>query len=138
MKIREFQQKIAEALNGVEELVQGGCKALAEDTLSIVNDVTIQLQTASGVAIVVTTPKLTRNGCSAGAIPADTRLAIRCIEKPALNRKKTGHLTALDAAEIVAQCLDGEQFNFAEIAQTSDQRTGTLTAEVTFNTEIHL
>ena len=138
MKICEFQKNVVDALNTVEELVKGGCKALAEDTLSIVNDVTIQLQTASGVAIVVTTPKLTRNGCSAGAIPADTRLAIRCIEKPALNRKKTGHLTALDAAEIVAQCLDGEQFNFAEIAQTSDQRTGTLTAEVTFNTEIHL
>lgn len=138
MKIREFQQKIADALNGVDELVQGGCKALAEDTLSIVNDVALQLQTNSGVAIVVTTPKLTRNGCAAGAIPADTRLAIRCIEKPALNRKKPGHLTALDAAEIVAQCLDGGQFNFAEISQTSDQRTGTLTAEVTFNTEIHL
>ena len=138
MKICEFQKNVVDALNTVEELVKGGCKALAEDTLSIVNDVTIQLQTNSGVAIVVTTPKLTRNGCAAGAIPADTRLAIRCIEKPALNRKKTGHLTALDAAEIVAQCLDGEQINFAEIAQTSDQRTGTLTAEVTFNTEIHL
>lgn len=138
MKICEFQKNVVDALNTVEELVQGGCKALAEDTLSIVNDVALQLQTNSGVAIVVTTPKLTRNGCAAGDIPADTRLAIRCIEKPALNRKKTGHLTALDAAEIVAQCLDGGQFNFAEIAQTSDQRTGTLTAEVTFNTEIHL
>ena len=138
MKICEFQKNVVDALNTVEELVQGGCKALAEDTLSIVNDVALQLQTNSGVAIVVTTPKLTRNGCAAGAIPADTHLAIRCIEKPALNRKKTGHLTALDAAEIVAQCLDGEQINFAEIAQTSDQRTGTLTAEVTFNTEIHL
>lgn len=138
MKIREFQQKIADALNGVEELVQGGCKALAEDTLSIVNDVALQLQAASGVAIVVTTPRLTRNGCAAGAIPTDTRLAIRCIEKPALNRKKTGHLTALDAAELVAKCLDGEQFNFAEIAQTSDQQRGTLTAEVVFNTTINL
>ena len=138
MKIREFQQKIADALNGVAELVQGGCKALAEDTLSIVNDVALQLPTNSSVAIVVTTPKLTRNGCAAGTIPADTRLAIRCIEKPAQNREDPGHLTALDAAEIVAQCLDGEQINFAEIAQTSDQRTGTLTAEVTFNTEIHL
>ena len=138
MKIREFQQKIVDAINTVEELVQGGCKALAEDSLSIVNDVALQLQTNSGVAIVVTTPKMTRNGCAAGVIPADTRLAIRCIEKPALNRKKTGHLTALDAAELVAQCLDGEQFNFAEIAQTSDQRTGTITAEVTFNTTINL
>ena len=138
MKIREFQEKIVDALNGVEELVQGGCKALAEDTLSVMNDVKEQLQTAGGVAIVVTTPRLTRNGCAAGAIPAGTRLAIRCIETPALNRENPGHLTALDAAEIVAHCLDGEQFNFAEIAQTSDQRTGTLTAEVTFNTEIHL
>ena len=138
MKIREFQKKIAEALNGVEDLVQGGCKALAEDSLSIVNDVKTQLQTACGVAIVVTTPNLTRNGCAGGVIPAETRLAIRCIETPALNRENPGHLTALDAAEIVAQCLDGEQFNFAEIAQTSDQRAGTLTAEVTFNTTINL
>ena len=138
MKIREFQQKIADALNGVEELVQGGCKALAEDSLSVMNDVKTQLQTAGGVAIVVTTPKLSRNGYAAGVIPADTRLAIRCIELPALNRENPGHLTALDAAELVAQALDGEQFNFAEIAQTSDQRTGTLTAEVIFNTTIHL
>ncbi len=50
------------------------------------NDVKTQLQTAGGVAIVVTTPRLTRNGCAAGAIPAGTRLAIRCIETPALNR----------------------------------------------------
>lgn len=138
MKICEFQKKIVDAINTVEELVQGGCKALAEDTLSIVNDVALQLQTNSGVAIVVTTPKLTRNGCATGVIPTDTRLAIRCIEKPALNRKKTGHITALDAAEIVAQCLDGDQFNFAEIAQTSDQQRGTVTAEVTFNTTINL
>ena len=138
MKIREFQHKLAESLNSYEELVQGGCKALAEDSLSVMNDVKTQLQTAGGVAIVVTTPRLTRNGCAAGAIPAGTRLAIRCIETPALNRENPGHLSALDAAEIVAQCLDGEQFNFAEISQTSDQRTGTLTAEVTFNTEIHL
>ena len=138
MKIAEFQKKIAEALNGVEELVQGGCKALAEDSLSIVNDVKTQLQTACGVAVVVTTPKLTRNGCAGGVIPAETRLAIRCIETPALNRENPGHLTALDAAELVARCLDGEQFNFAEIAQTSDQQRGTLTAEVTFNTTINL
>lgn len=138
MKIREFQKKIAKALNGVEELVQGGCKALAEDTLSVMNDVKTQLQTAGGVAIVVTTPKLTRNGCAGGFIPTDTRLAIRCIEVPAVNRENPGHLTALDAAEIVAQCLDGEQFNVSEIAQTSDPRTGTLTAEVVFNTEINL
>ena len=138
MKIREFQHKLAESLNSYEELVQGGCKALAEDSLSVMNDVKTQLQTAGGVAIVVTTPRLTRNGCAAGDIPTDTRLAIRCIETPALNRENPGHLTALDAAELVAQALDGEQFNFAEISQTVDQRTGTLTAEVIFNTTIHL
>ena len=68
MKICEFQKNVVDALNTVEELVKGGCKALAEDTLSIVNDVALQLQTNSGVAIVVTTPRMTRNGCAAGAI----------------------------------------------------------------------
>ena len=32
MKIREFQEYIVERLNVVKALVQGGCKAFAEDT----------------------------------------------------------------------------------------------------------
>ena len=35
MKIKDFQLKIAAALNTVEALVQGGCKALAEDLLTV-------------------------------------------------------------------------------------------------------
>ena len=31
MTIRELQEKVRDALNGVEELVKGGCKAFAED-----------------------------------------------------------------------------------------------------------
>lgn len=138
MKIKEFQTKIADALNTVEELLQGGCKAFAEDSLSIVHDVETQLQQVSGVAIVVTTPHLTRNGCAADALPCDGALEIRCIELPALNRENTGNLTALDAAEIVASALDGEEFNFNSIDQRIDERTGTITATVSFNTSIYL
>ena len=35
MKIKELQTKIADALNGVEALEQGGCKAFAEDTMDL-------------------------------------------------------------------------------------------------------
>ena len=138
MKILDFQTKIAAALNTVEELLQGGCKALAEDSLSIIHDVETQLQQASGVAIVVTTPRLTRNGCAADSLPCDAALEIRCVELPALTRDTTGHLTALDAADIVAASLDGEQFNFTGIDQRIDERTGTITATVSFNTQIIL
>lgn len=138
MKIKEFQTKIADALNTVEELLQGGCKAFAEDSLSIVHDVETQLQQASGVAIVVTTPRLTRSGCAEGSIPCDGALEIRCIELPALNRGVSGNLTALDAAEIIAGALDGEQFNFSSIDQRIDERTGTITVTVSFNTSLYL
>lgn len=138
MKIKEFQEKIANALNTVEELLQCGCKAFAEDSLSIVHDVETQLQQASGVAIVVTTPHLTRNGCAGGSLPCDGALEIRCIELPALNRENAGNLTAIDAAEIIAGALDGDQFNFTGIDQRIDERTGTITATVSFNTSLYL
>ena len=35
MTISEIQKKIADALNGVEALVQGGCKAFAEDAQDV-------------------------------------------------------------------------------------------------------
>lgn len=138
MKIREFQKKIADALNGVEELVQGGCKAVAEDSLSVINEVQTQLQQYAGVAIVVTTPSLTRNGCSGSFIPCDAKMSLKCLEIPAINREHQGHLTALDAAETAAAELDGEQFNFAGMSQTADSRTGVITVTVEFNTTINI
>ena len=139
MKIREFQKKISDGLNTVEELMQGGCKAFAEDSLSIMLGVEQQLQTAGGVAIVVTTPMLNRSasGCTDG-IPAECQLKINCIEKPALNREAPGHLTALDAAEAVAHALDGETIEFASIEQYAEERTGTVVVTVAFGVDILL
>lgn len=138
MTIMEFQQNVADALNIVDALVQGGCRAIAENALTVIHDVDYQLQQAAGVALVVTTPDLTRNGCAKDTIPNDAKLIIRCVELPSVNREQPGHLTALDAAEIVAKALDGDQFNYSDIRQTIDTRTGTLTASVTFNTTINL
>ena len=132
MTIREIQQKIAKALNGVEALVQGGCKAFAEDSQSIFFDVKTALE-AGNVCIVVVTPKATRSasGC-VDDIPVEMQIAVQCAERPDLNRANAGHLTALDAAEIVAHALDGEQFELASIEQWADDRTRTVTATATF------
>lgn len=134
MKIKELQEKIAEALNGVEELVQGGCKAFAENSMTVMNDIAQQLTGKGGVAICIVTPTVSKSGQRADGIAAEYALAIQCSEKPELNRKKgSTHLTALDAAELVALSLDGEQFSFVDIRQTGDEKTRTVTATVNLN-----
>lgn len=138
MKIREFQQRVADALNGHEEFVQGGCKAFAEDQLDLVGGLNRQLSMARGIGVVVTTPEFSRNGCRDGGIPVETRLSIVAMEKPAINRGRSGAITALDAAELVASALDGEQFNLTRIFQTADEQKGVVSATAEFNVQIVL
>ena len=132
MTIREIQKKVADALNGVEGLVQGGCKAIAEDSNDVFFEVRQALETGN-VCIVVTTPKVTRSASGTeDGIPVEMQIAVQCAERPDLNRANADHLTALDAAEIVAHALDGEQFELASIEQWADDRTRTVTATATF------
>ena len=132
MKIKEIQKKIADALNGVEALVQGGCKAFAEDVKNVFFEVKQALE-AGNVCIVVVTPKVTRSASGTeDGIPVEMQIAVQCAERPDLNRANADHLTALDAAEIVAHALDGEQFELASIEQWADERTRTVTATATF------
>lgn len=134
MTILEFQKEIAAALNGVESLVQGGCKAFAEDTATILNDINTQLASTGDVAIAVTTPSLRKGGSEIpGSLAIEGSLVLRISEKPELNRKKPGHITALDAALIAAQALDGTRLGFETIDQAFDPRTGTLTVSVTLS-----
>lgn len=137
MKIKEFQEAIAKELNTLDELVQGGCKAFAEDSREVYKESDQHIQKGK-VAIVVVTPDLQRNGDTPGAIPAETQLLIQCSEKPMAARVQPGVITALDAAEIVMHALDGSQFCWLSTRQTIDRQAGVLTATVTFATTIHL
>lgn len=138
MKIKDLQKKIADALNGCEELVQGSCRAIVEDSMTVASDIQKQLQTVKGVAIVVMTPTFTRNGSRADGLPVEAQLTIQCVEVPEHNRLKTGRLTALDAAEIVASSLDSNELNFVRIAQTADAATRSIIVQVDFNVSIIL
>ena len=137
MKIKELQQQIADALNSVEELIQGGCKAFAEDSREVYKESDQHIQKGK-VAVVVVTPDMQRNGDTPGALPAETQLLIQCSEKPMAARVQPGVITALDAAEIVMHALDGSQFCWLSTRQTIDRQAGVLTATVTFATTIHL
>lgn len=134
MKIIELQKRIVDALNGVEELVQGGCKAFAEDTRTVYEE-SQQWISAGKVAIVVVTPDMTRNGCNAEGIPADTQILIRCVERAPLANIALS-IRALDAAEIVMHALDGEEFCWISTRQTIDPQRATITATATFATTI--
>lgn len=137
MKIMEFQEAIAKELNALDELVQGGCKAFAEDSREVYKESDQHVQKGK-IAVVVVTPDMQRNGDTPGALPAETQLLIQCSEKPAVARVQPGVITALDAAEIVMHALDGSQFCWLSTRQTIDRQAGVLTATVTFATTIHL
>lgn len=137
MKIKEFQEAIAKELNTLDELVQGGCKAFAEDSREVYKESDQHIQKGK-VAVVVVTPDMQRNGDTPGALPAETQLLIQCSEKPTVARVQPGVITALDAAEIVMHALDGSQFCWLSTRQTIDRQVGVLTATVTFATTIHL
>ena len=114
MKIRELQEYLKDRLNEVEALVQGGCRAFAEDTRTVYDE-SSQFMSEGGVAVVVVRPKFSRNGCSADGIPCDSRLLIRCMEKPPVAAENPNALRALDAAEIVAHALDSDESYFDDI-----------------------
>ena len=137
MKIKEFQEAIAKELNALDELVQGGCKAFAEDSREVYKESDQHIQKGK-VAVVVVTPDMQRNGDTPGALSAETQLLIQCSEKPMAARVQPGVITALDAAEIVMHALDGSQFCWLSTRQTIDRQAGVLTATVTFATTIHL
>lgn len=140
MKIRELQEYLRDRLNAVEALVQGGCKAFAEDTRTVYDE-SSQFMSEGGVAVVVVTPKFARNGCSADGIPCDSRLLIRCMEKTPVSAENPNALRALDAAELVAQALDSDVFLFQDIDQTvstDGDGNSVVTATATFSTTIHL
>ena len=138
MTIRDLQQKIADALNGVEELVQHGCKVFAEDMLTTQDALNNAVATAGKIAVVVVTPRLERDasGCADG-FPAGCDLRVACIEAPSQRGRRNG-FTALDAAEAVAHALDSESIEWRSIEQTADERRGVVTATAEFGISIIL
>ena len=136
MKIRELQEYLKDRLNGVEALVQGGCKAFAEDTRTVY-DKSVQFVSEGGVAVVVVTPDLSRSGSGTvpGVIPFEGDIVIRCFELPPAAAEKTNAIRALDAAEIVMHELDGEIFEWKSTRQSASRdRDGNdvITATATF------
>ena len=138
MAIRDLQKKIADALNGVEELVQHGCKVFAEDMLTTQDALNNAVATAGRIAVVVVTPRFERDasGCADG-FPAGCELRVACIEAPSQRGRRNG-FTALDAAEAVAHALDSDSIEWRSIEQTSDERRGVVTATAEFGLTIIL
>lgn len=140
MTIFAFQHRIKDAINTCETLVQGRCRAFAEDTRTVYDEAE-QWMSGGGIALVVVTPRLTRNGCRADGVPCDCRLMVRCMELPPVASSNPNAIRALDAAETVAHALDSEAFQFQDIEQAvSTNRSGNtvVTATVTFATTILL
>ena len=104
MTILEFQKEIAAALNDVESLVQGGCKAFAEDTATVLNDINTQLASTGGVAIAVTTPALRKGGSE---IPGSLAIEGSLDDAPGLREAR---LSLADFADWI-ECFSGHNLD---------------------------
>lgn len=138
--LRDLQDEIAEACNADEYLVQGGCKAFAEDRQDALAEIAVQLETVGGIAIAVSTPDIKfLGGATPGNLPCEVNpLSIRATEAPALSREQPGNITALKAAEHIAHMFHQPGIAFLGIVQTADEQSCTVSATATFKTTIVL
>lgn len=138
MTLRQLQLQIAAILNGDEALLQGGCRAFAEDSHDVVQEVATHLQQAGGVALVVLTPSAERNGFSKKGLPARLDgVAVSAVEIPALNRLDPSRMTALQAAQRAAHLLDGRTLEWRSLRQDAGG-DGTLTVRAEFGISVIL
>lgn len=115
MTLREIQLLIRKKLNKCDALVQGRCRAFAEDALSAQLTPEPALHAGGGgVALVVRTPGAQLSGAHpATGLPVSATLAVDCIEVPAANRAQEPFVSAMGAAERVAHLLhDGRTVTF--------------------------
>lgn len=114
MTLREIQLLICDKLNADEVLLQGRCRAFAEDALSAQMTPEPALHAGSGgLALVVRTPGARLSGAAAQGIPVASTLAVDCVEVPAVNRAQEPYLSAMGAAERVTHLLhDGRTVTF--------------------------
>lgn len=114
MTLREIQLLIRDKLNACDALVQGRCRAFAEDALSAQLTPEPALHAGGGgLALVVRTPGAQLSGAAASGLPVSSTLAVDCIEVPAANRAQEPFVSAMGAAERVAHLLhDGRTVTF--------------------------
>lgn len=136
MTVLEFQRAIAAALNADATLLQGGCRAFAEDALDVEQEAARHLQEAGGVAIVVMTPRMKRGGTpqSGGLHCVCEGLTVEACEIPAVNRLRPGAMTALDAAMRASLVLEARGIPWVGTVQ-DDIGGGALAARATFDTD---
>ena len=135
MTLRELQLHICEILNADETLLQGRCRAFAEDALDARLTPEPALHAgAGGVALVVRTPSARLAGAlpAAAGIPVSATLAVDCIEIPSVNRGEEPFVSAMGAAERVAHLLSCGTRSFdrfeSDLIDSKEQRFYVFTA----------
>jgi hypothetical protein len=125
-----IQEEIVALLNADAQLMQGSCKAIAENRGDVFSEVSRVTRELNGVAVVVTTPAFAPDGEGSG----EATLVVRAVETPAIrNRRGSDAMTALDAALRVRKILASDTCTWTDgPVQEFDERRGVLAASVTF------
>ncbi len=138
MTLLQLQQQIADVLNDDETLAQGGCRAFAEDSRTVEQDVAERLQQVGGVAAVVSTTAGRPAGRLGGGIQIDVDIAVSAAEIPAISRMDPSRMTALQAMQRAILLLDGPELEFTGFRQDFNEQAGLATATCDFTTQVAL
>ena len=137
MTTKELQLALVARINEIAELRAANALALPENDLAIMDKVTNQLK--RGVAVVVVTPDMERDGSNTTAgMPASSEVLVRCEEVRTLNRTNPDAITALDAADLVRSKLDSATLRWQRTSQRLDRNTGRILVTATFSTSVFL
>lgn len=136
MTVLEFQRAIADALNADATLLQGGCRAFAEDALDVDQEAARHLHEAGGVVLLVVTPRMKRGGTPqrGGLHCVCEGFTVEAVEIPAVNRLRPDAITALDAAMRASLVLEERGIPWTGTTQ-DDIGGGALAARATFDTD---
>lgn len=130
----EIQNYVIDLLKDNQKLVKGGCEFFAEDTHDVYDRAKV-CASAGKLAVVVVSPKFTKNGACEDKIPVDGTLLVRVVEAAALVAEHPDYLRALDAAWIIAGLLDSPTIDFIDVDQTADPKGELYTATASFHVQ---
>jgi len=103
--LRDVCDAVAEAMRSLEPIAAAGNVSVIVEDRGVVEREVAKALAGTGVAAVVAATAHTRREGSGSSLTGTLALEVRVSEKPAVNRARTGALTAQDAAEAIGRGL---------------------------------
>lgn len=141
MKLDNLQNETVALIKGIKRISQSGMDVLPENKKDLASDVQLALAKL-GIIAIVSVPKATAKSTDSPDIDLDGSIVVTVSEDVTLNRSRSGHVTLMDAVQLIAaglnlQAVDGDTLVFKSWTSPVDP-DGYLSTEITFGVQFYL